>query len=196
MGWPGGDCCDEAAEDWRCYHYADLKEASCAPSSTTSWSHCTSPSMSCWASGRGRAGRPGCRTLSWSAWPSPRCCWGIAASAAGCARWPAGWGIGSPMCAARLPTTAACAGPLPWSPPAAMPWRCPARPGVTSGGCWTPPRSPAATAARPTSARSWPAGPAMAMTAATAAGPGPQAVTTGLPGRPAGGLVPGQPDHR
>jgi hypothetical protein len=25
MGWPGGDCCDEAAEDWRCYHYADLQ---------------------------------------------------------------------------------------------------------------------------------------------------------------------------
>src|SRR5215208_357645 len=25
MGWPGGDCCDEAAEDWRCDHYADLQ---------------------------------------------------------------------------------------------------------------------------------------------------------------------------
>src|SRR5829696_6429283 len=25
MGWPGGDRCDEAAEDWRCYHYADLQ---------------------------------------------------------------------------------------------------------------------------------------------------------------------------
>jgi hypothetical protein len=25
MGWPGADCCDEAAEDWRCYHYADLQ---------------------------------------------------------------------------------------------------------------------------------------------------------------------------
>ena len=78
----------------------------------------------------------------------------------------------------------------------AMPWCCPARPGVTSGGCWTPPRSPAAKAARPASARSWPAGPALAMTAATAAGPGASSWTTGLPGRPAGGLVPGQPDHR
>jgi hypothetical protein len=48
-------------------------------------------------------------------------------------------GTCSPMCAARPPTTVACAGPAPWSPPSARPWPCPAPPGGTSGGCWTPP---------------------------------------------------------
>jgi hypothetical protein len=68
-----------------------------------------------------------------------------------------------------------------------------ARPGLVSGGCWTPPRSPVGKAARPASVRRWPAGPATAMTAATAAGTGAQAVCAGQPGRGAGGLVPGQP---
>jgi hypothetical protein len=67
---------------------------------------------------------------------------------------------------------------------------------VTSGGCWTPPRCPAAPPARRCGAATWPAGPATATTAATRAGTGAQAVPAGLPGRHAGGLVPGQPQAR
>jgi hypothetical protein len=48
------------------------------------------------------------------------------------------------VCAARPPTTAACAGPRRWSPRSARPWRWRVRRGVTPGGCWTPPRSPVA----------------------------------------------------
>jgi hypothetical protein len=172
------------------------REASCTPVSTTSSSHSTSPSMSCWNPAAGRAGGRGCRTPSWSVWRSPRSCWAMTPSGAGCGPSMAGWGTCSPMCAARPPTTAACAGPPPWSPPSCTRWRSPARRGLTSGGCWTPPRSPAAKAARPASVRRWPAGPAMAMTAATRAGTGAQAVCAGQPGRPAGGLVPGQPHPR
>jgi hypothetical protein len=60
----------------------------------------------------------------------------------------------------------------PWSPRSCTPWRPARRRGVTSGGCWMPPRSPAAPPDRRSGAATWPAGPATAGTAATAAGPG------------------------
>jgi hypothetical protein len=81
-------------------------------------------------------------------------------------------GICPPMCAARPPTTAACAGPRRWSWPSLRPWRPARRRGVTSGGSWTPPRSPAAPPARRPGAATWPGGPAMATTPAAAAGIG------------------------
>ncbi len=52
------------------------KEASCAPTSTTSLSHWTSSSTTSSAPtpGSAPAAVPACRTRSWSAWRSPRSC--------------------------------------------------------------------------------------------------------------------------
>jgi hypothetical protein len=55
---------------------------------------------------------------------------------------------------------------------------------------------PAAPRGRPSGARRWPAGPARLGPQPQPLVLGAQAVPAGLPGRPAGGLVPGQPDHR
>jgi hypothetical protein len=194
LGWPGVTTETRPPRVGVAFATSTSKEASCTPVSTTSSSHCTSPSTSCWSP----AGDPATHLVGWptassSVWPWPRSCWVTVPNAAGCGRSPTGWGTCSPMCAARPPTTGGCAGRHPWSPPSCTRWRSPARPGVTNGGCWTPPRSPAAPPARPCDAASWPAGPAMAMTPAIRAGTGAQAVSAGLPGRPAGGLVPGQP---
>jgi hypothetical protein len=63
----------------------------------------------------GRAAGPGCRTPSWSAWPWRRSCWATTPSAAGCARWPTGWGTCSPTSVGRRPTTAGCAARRRWS---------------------------------------------------------------------------------
>ena len=72
------------------------REAPCAPVSTTSSSHCTSPSTSCWDLTQ-EAGVPaasrGCRTPNWSVWRWPRCCWAATASTAGCGPAMAGWAI-------------------------------------------------------------------------------------------------------
>src|SRR5215204_3557387 len=84
MGWPGGDCCDEAAEDWRCYHYADLQGGLvCAVLDDLVVALYVTIDAPL-GKRSSRAGRPGCRTLSWSAWPLPRSCWAATASAASC----------------------------------------------------------------------------------------------------------------
>jgi hypothetical protein len=124
-----------------------------------------------------QATHPSSRTPNWSAWPSPRCCWATAPSAAGCARSTAGSGTCSPMSVARPPTTAACAGPRRWSRRSCTPWPAARRRGATSGGCWMPPRSHAAKAGRRSSVPSWPAGPATAMTPAIHAGTGASSCT-------------------
>jgi hypothetical protein len=86
-------------------------EASCAPSSTTSSSHCTSPSMSCSPSGRDQAGRPGRQRLSWSAWPSPRSCWAATANGAGDGSSVTACATCSPMSPGSPATTGGCAPP-------------------------------------------------------------------------------------
>jgi Transposase DDE domain len=57
----------------------------CAPTSTTSSPHCTSPSTSCWAHATDQASRPSLPTPNWSAWPSPRPCSAPTPNATGCA---------------------------------------------------------------------------------------------------------------
>ena len=148
------------------------EKASCTPVSTTSSSHCTSPSTSCWNPAAGRAAHQGCPIASWSAWRSRRSCWATTPNAAGCGPSMAGWGTCSPTSAGRRPTIAGCAARPRWSPRSCGPWRWPARRGATSGGCWTPPRSHAAKAGRPSSARRWPATPATATTPAITASGG------------------------
>jgi hypothetical protein len=90
------------------------REAPCAPVSTTSSSHCTSPSTSCWDPTQD-AGVPaashGCRMPNWSAWRWPRCCWAATTSTAGCGSATAGWGICSPICPTSPATTSDCAKP-------------------------------------------------------------------------------------
>ena len=105
-------------------------------------------------------------------------------------------GTCSPTCVGRRPTTAGCAAPPPWSPSSWVPWRWPARRGVTSGGCWTRLRSPAAPRGRRSSAASWLAGPATLGRQPSPLLLGPQAVCAGRSRRPAGGVVPGQPQRR
>src|SRR5215211_5022357 len=87
------------------------KEASCSPASTTSSSHCTSPSMSCWSPAGDPATHPSWPTASSSAWPWRKSCSATTPNAAGCGQWPTGWGTCSPTSAARPPTTAGCAAP-------------------------------------------------------------------------------------
>jgi hypothetical protein len=171
------------------------EQASCAPS-TTSSSHCMSPSMSWWSPAAGRADAPGCRTPSWSAWPWPRCCWAMTPNAAGCGSSVAGWDTCSPMSAGRRPTTAGCAARGRWWPASCAPWRSARRGGVTSGACWTRPRSRVGRAGRPSSAASWPAGPATAGTPAITASTGDSSCTCWPPLTAAGRVLPGKPERR
>ena len=171
-------------------------EASCTPVSTTSSSHCMSPSMSWWSPAAGRAAAPGCRTPSWSAWPWPRCCSAITPNAAGCGRSMAGWGTCSPTCVGRRPTTAGCAARPPGRPD----------PGCLGGGLPVVVRPVAAAGRDPGPLRHL-AGDGQAQRAGWLGrlrlgrqpSPlllGPQAVGAGRSRRHAGCLVPGQPQRR
>jgi hypothetical protein len=82
-------------------------EAPCAPTSTPSPSHCTSPSMTCSAPEPDQAALPGCLTLSWSAWRARRYCSATARSAAGCGSPTSGWATCSLTCRPHRPTPAA-----------------------------------------------------------------------------------------
>jgi hypothetical protein len=142
---------------------------------------------------RGPGHHPGCRTPNSSAWPSPRSCSATTPSVAGCGRSPTGWGTCSPPSAAKPPTTAGCAAPHHWSANCCAPWRSPARRGVTSGGCWTPPRS---LRRQPPDGQAQPAGRLGWLRRRRQPSPlllGPQAAPAGLPGRDADRLVPGHP---
>jgi hypothetical protein len=163
-------------------------EAPCTPVSTTSSSHCTSPSTSCWARGGDQVTHPGCRTPSWSAWPWPRSCSGSPRSGTGCASRPSGWGTCFRTCRPPRPTIGGCAAPRPWSAWPSTTWPSTPRPGGTSCAWWTPPRCRVRHRGRPSSAPRWPAMPATATARATTATSGGSGCTcwpapTGFPSR-------------
>src|SRR5215211_3926426 len=105
MGWPGGDCCDEAAEDWRCDHYADLQGGLvCAVlDDLVIARYVTVDELLGKRPGPGRP--PRLSDASWSAWPLPRFCWAVTATGAGCGSSGTGWATCSPMCLASPATT-------------------------------------------------------------------------------------------
>jgi hypothetical protein len=148
------------------------EKASCAPSSTTSSSHCMSPSMSWWSPAAGRAAAPG---LS----DAELVCLAVAQVLLGYhseRRWLRAvhgrLGHLFPYVCGQAADNRRLRRAAPWSPRSWVPWRWPARRGATSGGCWTRPRSPAAPRGRRSSAASWLAGPATAGTPAITASTG------------------------
>jgi hypothetical protein len=144
-------------------------EASCAPTSTPSVSHSTSPSTSCWVPVAGPAGHPSSATPNWSVWPSPKCCSGSAPSGAGCASPVNGWATCSRICQRPRPTTAAFVGPRRWSPWPSRTSPPTPRAGATNSAWSTRPRCRVPPRGRPSSARRWPAMPAMATARVTTA---------------------------
>jgi hypothetical protein len=152
-------------------------EAACTPISTPSWSHSTSPSMTCSAAAKAQAAHPSSPTANWSAWPSLRCCWAATPNDAGCG-WPTtAWATCSPTCPPLRPTTSGCGQRECWSRWPSATWPCRPRPGTTTSACWTPPRCRVRPRARRSNARRCGPMPAMATAPATTATSGAFACT-------------------